>query len=453
MIAPSNSLTEIQTRIADSTFSPRQVMIVIICFFANFVDGFDVIAIAMAAPVISKAWNVQPELLGYILSAELVGMSIGAVVLSALSDRHGRRTVFVPSILLVALATFATAFATDVPQLITARIFTGFGVGGIISTAAILASEYSPARFRGATVTLVTMGFSVGSLVPGLIAPMLFTVYGWQALFLVGSGMGFIVLILAYFFVPESLEFRVRQNPAPDNALNGVNKTLKLIRLEPLHNLSKVESPATSFGSGFRDLLAPEMISKTLLLWLIFFAMFWGSYSVGKWLPQLLVKDGLSLDLALFAMTVWVLGSILGSLIISALTAWMNIERILSVALIICAVAVIVFGLIKASTIAQIYPLVFLMGFGLGGALTGLYNLPVTTFPTHIRTLGLGTCVGIGRTGAIIAPVVAGYLVSWNMSTSSIFLIVMLPAVLAAIALLQFTRKPATNNAKGGQQG
>jgi len=432
----TDSLSEIQARIGKGEFSARQIMIVLICFLANFVDGFDVIAIAMSAPIISKAWNIPPELLGYILSAELVGMAIGAVILSALSDRYGRRTIFVPSILLVACSTFATAFVSDVPQLILARISTGFGVGGVISTAAILASEYSPARRRSATVTLVTMGFAVGSLVPGFIAPTLFTQFGWQSLFIAGSAMGGVVLILAFLFVPESLEFKASQNSATEETLKEINRTLAQIRLQPLEQLVVSNMATSSLSGGFRQLFAPGLAGKTILLWAIFFAMFWANYSVGKWLPGLLVTDGFALDQALFALTIWVLGSISGSLIISVLTTWMSIERIISGMLILSSVTVFSFAIIEPSDTYTLYPLIFVFGFGLGGALTGLYTLPVAAFPTHLRTLGLGTCIGIGRTGAIIAPIIAGYLVGSGMSTGSIFLSVLLPSILIALALL-----------------
>ena len=70
-----------------------QTRAVLICILINFIDGFDVLAIAFAAPEIANEWSLQPAVLGVVFSAGLAGMVVGALFLSPFADRYGRRTL------------------------------------------------------------------------------------------------------------------------------------------------------------------------------------------------------------------------------------------------------------------------------------------------------------------------------------------------------------------------
>lgn len=73
--------------------------------------------------------------------------------------------------------------------------------------------------------------------------------------------------------------------------------------------------------------------------------------------------------------------------------------------------------------------------------MTAMYSIPVTSYPTLLRGLGLGCCIGIGRTGAIFAPIVTGYLVGAGAGTAAVLLQVTLPSIVAALAILAFVGK------------
>ena len=78
-------------QIRERPMTPLQVGVVLICIPINFIDGFDVLAIAFAAPEISKEWQLQPSTLGVVFSSGLAGMVLGALFLSPVADRFGRR--------------------------------------------------------------------------------------------------------------------------------------------------------------------------------------------------------------------------------------------------------------------------------------------------------------------------------------------------------------------------
>ncbi|MBY8853274.1 MFS transporter, partial [Saccharothrix sp. MB29] len=74
-----------------------------------------------------------------------------------------------------------------------------------------------------------------------------------------------------------------------------------------------------------------------------------------------------------------------------------------------------------------------LIGVFINGSVAGLYALTVSAYPTSIRTTGLGWGMGIGRVGAILAPIVIGWFLDGGLSPSQVYLVV---AVVLAIGVL-----------------
>ena len=73
----------------DTAMNWRQYVVVAIMVALNALDGFDVLSSAFAAPGISKEWGVSREALGIVLSAELVGMGFGSIILGGIADKTG----------------------------------------------------------------------------------------------------------------------------------------------------------------------------------------------------------------------------------------------------------------------------------------------------------------------------------------------------------------------------
>ena len=437
-----DSLSEVQGKLADSRFSFRQVLIVFICILVNMVDGFDVVAISVAAPSIAQEWNIAPEILGYVLSAELVGMSLGALILAAFSDKYGRRRILLPSIMLVTLATFLTAYSSTPMELIAARLATGLGIGGVLTSIATLASEFSPAKYRAAVATLVTAGGAVGSLSAAVIADYSLTNFDWQMIFIIGASLGAITLILFALFVPESVEFLAGRRGVCEKRLGRINRSLNSIGIEPLSVLQPPQvSKEKSSGGG--QIISPDFLKLTLLLWLVFFAVQWPVAFFTKWFPKLLIDDGFEMTAAVYAVTVWLLGSLLGSLSVSYLSTRFKIVHVIGAMLLLGSVTLLFFIGIKPATVSVLYLFVFVLGAFVGASPIAMYSLPVVSYPTNLRALGLGLCIGVGRIGAILSPIITGYLVDAGWGTYSLFLIMMLPAVLFAMVLLRQIKVPA----------
>ncbi|VTR52732.1 putative transport protein [Actinobacillus pleuropneumoniae] len=109
-----------------------QWAIVIMAAVMNFLDGFDVLAIAFTATNISKEFGLSKTEFGVLISAGLAGMTIGSLFLAPLADKFGRRPLLLLSVALSAIGLLLSGLATTPFVLGFSRVITGLGVGGIL---------------------------------------------------------------------------------------------------------------------------------------------------------------------------------------------------------------------------------------------------------------------------------------------------------------------------------
>ncbi|MGS1034043.1 MFS transporter [Burkholderia glumae] len=151
-------------RVIDETHRPGfQAALFALCGACLVIDGFDAQAMGYVAPSVIAEWGVAKAALGPVFSASLFGMLIGALGLSVLADRIGRRPVLIGATLFFALAMLATPLAASITSLIALRFVTGLGLGCIMPNAMALVGEFSPAVHRVKRMMFVSCGFTLGA--------------------------------------------------------------------------------------------------------------------------------------------------------------------------------------------------------------------------------------------------------------------------------------------------
>jgi len=123
---------------------PAQWTVIGLCAFVAMLDGLDLQSIGLAAPAMIAQLHVAPHIFGFVFSAALAGLALGAFLLGPLADRVGRKRVLVGATFCFGIFTLATAYAGDLPELLTCRFLTGLGLGGAMPSFISLASEYVP---------------------------------------------------------------------------------------------------------------------------------------------------------------------------------------------------------------------------------------------------------------------------------------------------------------------
>lgn len=201
-----------------------QVVAATVALVMILLDGFDVAAMAYAAPSLSAAWGTESVMLGYLLSASLFGMAAGSIFIPPIADVIGRRWLAVGSMFVIAVGMGLSALATDEIMLLVFRLLTGLGVGGMMANLNVFVSEYASDARRGSIIGIYAAGYPIGATIGGVVAEPLITAFGWQALFLAGGVLSALMFIIALLFLPESLDFLFARQPK--GALGKANRLL-----------------------------------------------------------------------------------------------------------------------------------------------------------------------------------------------------------------------------------
>src|SRR6516165_4559324 len=109
---------DISDLIDRSRIGTFQVGIFILCGMCLIMDGFDVQAIGFVAPALRQDWKISSEVLGWVLSAALIGVLFGSILLSMLADKVGRRPVLIGACLFFSAVTLLTGRVQTVEQLL-----------------------------------------------------------------------------------------------------------------------------------------------------------------------------------------------------------------------------------------------------------------------------------------------------------------------------------------------
>jgi benzoate transport len=440
----------LQRRLAQGPITAFQLTVIALCVGLNMLDGFDVLAMSFAASGVKADWHLLDGQLGALLSAGLVGMGLGSLTLGPCADRWGRRIVVLLSVALAGLGMLSSAFAHDYAQLLVLRVLTGVGIGGTIASVAVIVSEYAPDRLRGTALAIYATGYSIGATIGGALAAYAIPRYGWRAAFVIGGTLSLLMLPLAWRKLPESLDFLLTRRPP--SGLRRVNTLLQAmgqpsvtVLAEPptgSNQSGQDHSGKDSVGAQLRLLMRPT----TALVWIVFFCTMASFYFILSWTPRLLNAAGLSAGAGLTGGVLLNLGGIAGCGLFAFAAARADTHRLLFGALIGSALLIVVFGLAMSRPDIALLWTALLLGVIANAAMAGLYAVGPPLYPTAVRTTGMGWAIGIGRFGAILAPLASGALLDRGWLPAQLYFFFSAPFVIAAVALVLIgpARPPAT---------
>ena len=411
MTAKADSRTlDVTAFLQNAGMTRFHVWLLVVSSLVTFFDGLDFALVSVALPEIQSDLHLSNEMLGPVSSAAFLGQMIGSLVGSYLADVFGRRPVVLACTAIGALLTFVTGFSQSAEILIVLRLLGGLAIGGLLAPAWAINIEAMPNAFRATAVTIIMLGFSVGSSAAAQITNFIAPSYGWQGVFFFSGVTTGLLAALLQFTMPESARWMVAKG-------KPVADVLRLLRrFDPAveqHGYTKLVlsderkehgvSPWAKSAALFKGPLA----WITPIIWVTYFCSSFAIYIKASFGVKFLQVLDIPVDTARDISSLGGLIGAVGAVFLLMFTEkrgpiWIALAPLLGVplALLIGTGAVPVGGDLFIGTI-----LLGMITIGVGHAavisITSLY------YPSAVRATGGGWASFMAKFAAVLAPIVA----------------------------------------------
>jgi AAHS family 4-hydroxybenzoate transporter-like MFS transporter len=417
----------------------------LMCCLVMLVDGFNQQSLNYAAPAIIKDWGIKSEMMTPVFDINIFGWMLGSIGFSMLADRIGRRKSILFAVFIFGVFTIALSMTSNLLELSLIRFISALGIGGGMPMAISLVADYAQQKTRGLKITLLYLGYTIGSSGGGFLAAALTPHYGWQSVFVVGGltsvAIGFALLLA----LPESVKYLVL-NGAPQERILAYAKKLKPSAMFDAGTRFMIQEKAKQ-GVPVQHLFTEGRAAMTFFLWLALGFSFVTHFFLSAWLATLFSTYSGQMDIstaqrtsALFQMGAgfaWCFGWMLDKRGIPVIT-WTMLLGAFPVA----ALGLVDFGEAATMGFALISGILVLSG-GIGlNAVSGM------VYPTFIRSTGTGSAFAAARIGALMGPAIAGALIAMKLPLQMIFIVGALPMLAAGATAFMLERSMTPESAR-----
>ncbi|EIJ48682.1 major facilitator superfamily benzoate permease [Herbaspirillum sp. GW103] len=419
---------EVSQIIDGARFTQFHWMVMCLCALLLVFDGYDLFIYGAVLPVLMKEWTLSPVQAGALGSYALFGMMFGAFIFGPLADRIGRKKGVAISFVLFSLSTFASGFASSPNEFGIFRFLAGLGCGGLMPNAVALMNEYAPKRLRSTLVAIMFSGYSLGGVLCAGLGIWMLPRFGWQSMFF-AAAVPLVLLPLILWKLPESVGFLLRAGKQ-EQARAMLAQVAP--HAAPGADVQLVQGEAKPSGAPMLELFKQDRTVGTLMIWIAFFCCLLMVYALGSWLPKLMASAGYSLGSSLSFLLALNFGGVVGAIGGGWLGDRFTLPKVVVSFFAVGTVAIALLGFNSPTPV--LYLLIIVAGATTIGTQILLYANTAQFYPLAIRSTGLGWASGVGRSGAIVGPLLGGALMAAALPLSMNFLVFAIPGLVAALA-------------------
>jgi putative MFS transporter len=379
----------------------NQWKIALAATLGDMLDFFDFLLIGFVLAFIVRGWHLTYGESGLILLSSGIGAPLGSLFWGWAADKIGRRTVFIATILNVALATGAMALTPDRGWLflVICRFFVGVGTTGLYSVDITLMQEFLPAKKRGwltgLTTTMLPAGFLLGALLGRYATPTI----GWRGLVLCGLVPAALTLMIRVW-VPESPHWLMRKG--------RVAEARKSLAWVLQRDVEDIELPAVAPAVEHTRWLELFKYPRSLVAGCLTGLTQTGGVGLALWLVTLLVMVLKVTPAEASGLVIWIsISAILGRFFCSWISDALGRRGGGILSCLLAAVAMALAGILHDVTIGVVsmfYVMLLIQSFfGSGNySIVGPYMGEI--WPARLRGSGMGLVYGVGNLGKFIGP-------------------------------------------------
>ncbi len=182
---------------------PRQVAIFLVVSLALFMSSVDGTIVATGLPTIGRELRVPLNWTSWTITAYQLGLIVAMPVAGRVSDRVGRKRVFLIAALVFTAASLACGLTSDIGLLISLRVVQALGGGAFVPSATGIVSE-AFGEWRDQALGLFSSIFPLGALVGPILGGVILASWSWRGIFLVNVPVGVLFTLLGMRYLPRS---------------------------------------------------------------------------------------------------------------------------------------------------------------------------------------------------------------------------------------------------------
>ncbi|WP_029421382.1 MFS transporter [Alicyclobacillus macrosporangiidus] len=390
---------------------------IVILFLSWLIDYIDRLIITLALPSIGKEFHLNAVAQGAILSIFFFSYALCQMPGGWLADRIGSKKTMTIAMVAWSVFTGLTGAAVNYVMLMAVRLFFGISEGIFPGASMKAIAERTTREMRLTANGLMIASNSFGAAIAPLIAAPFIIAVGWRHTFYWVAGLGIIMAIVLWYFLPK---------PLPSTAFASVDS--------PAATVSAEDRPAGGIELKLSDLLRKGVMWKFFLMFCGMDIIAWGLVS---WVPSYLLtvkhislaKAGALTSIPFFAGTI---STILGGWLFDRYLHDHH-RRIIVPSMILSAV--FLFFMLNASSAGRFIFFETIAAFFVYLAFQPIFGLPMRLLSSRILGTGSAMINFGGQTGGVLSPLVMGWLVQ-TFSYQAAFAFLVFGAVLCGACAL-----------------
>ncbi len=362
----------------------------------SFLDGYDISIVSVAILVLTSEFSLSSGDETLLLGATIIGMVFGGVLGGYLTDRRGRKYIYLWDMVLFIVFAALTAVSTTFTELLVFRLLLGVAIGADYAISPTIIAEYSPVKQRGRLLTISGLSWFIGAAVSygaGYFLSPLGAV-SWRYMFLLGVIPAVIVLVLRAS-IPESPRWLVEQG-----RMEEAEKSMRRV-----DEKATIYEPVSGEKTSFRLLFSRKYIRATVYISVFWFILDAVTLVIALQGPNILETLGLSSTnasgTAAVIATIAIIGAVFTFLVVDRIGRKTVTAIGFAGMFITLLAASFVFSYSSSILLIVILFILFEISQEFGPGITNSIY-PQELYPTNIRATAQGFGTTVSRIGAIV---------------------------------------------------
>lgn len=394
-----------------------------------FLDGYVLAVIGVAVDQLARSGSMQltDGWVSAISVSALVGLFLGTSVGGYLTDRIGRKRMFVIDVIGIAVISVATAFVSTPLMLLVLRFGIGIVIGADYPIATSMVAEFTPRKYRAISMGFIAAVWYLGANAAYLVGFLLDGVEdGWR--WTLGSAvLPCVVILVGRWDIPESPRWLASKGRVAEaNAI-----------VEKLFGTRVALEPVPQVKTRYRTLLRGQYLAKVLFIGTIWLCQAVPMFAIYTFGPRIMAAFGLD-DGRLSGLGEVLIGTFFMAGCIPAMF-WANSlgrRKLLIGSFALMTAALAVLGILPTASTWVVIVCFAVYAFFSGGPGNLQWLYPNELFPTEIRASAVGAAMALSRIGTVVSLYVLPGFLSTHGTGATMTAGAVISAVGLAVAVL-----------------